>query len=80
MKQKVKLLYQFSIITPSTLSFLEIIEFENSLSNDQFILANIRSSGFYRINYDPYFWDLIVKQLLWNKDVNNKKIVNFFIS
>ena len=51
------------------INFEEIIRFNKPLEIDEFILANIRASGFYRINYDNYFWDLIVKQLLWNKEV-----------
>ena len=48
---------------------LEIISTERVLSEDDFILGNLDVSGFYRVNYDINNWNLIIKQLLINKDV-----------
>ena len=52
-----------------TYSFLKkaIIELENKLEKNDFVLANLDAHGFYRINYDDKNWNLISKQLL--KDV-----------
>ena len=47
-----------------------------------FIIANLDFSGFYRVNYDTENWELIIKQLLTNKQVilNNKYLIAFFFS
>lgn len=48
---------------------LETIQLNKALADDEFILANLRAAGFYRVNYDNHFWDRIIKQLKTNKDV-----------
>lgn len=40
------------------------------MENDNFLLANLDMSGFYRVNYDESNWNLIAQQLANNKDVN----------
>jgi hypothetical protein len=39
------------------------------MTSDEFILANLRASGFYRVNYDSFYWKIIIEQLMTNKDV-----------
>jgi hypothetical protein len=41
------------------------------MSSDEFILANLRASGFYRVNYDSIYWKSIIEQLMTSKDVRN---------
>jgi hypothetical protein len=48
---------------------VEIVQFGKPLADDEFVLANLRASGFYRINYDNHYWNRIIKQLLTKKDV-----------
>jgi len=64
--------------------FKELIQFEKEkvLADDEFILANLNSIGFYRVNYDKENWNRIIKQLLTKKDVRSLskffKITYFF--
>lgn len=46
---------------------IEIIKLDKPLQADEFLLANLDASGFYRINYEPQNWDLIAKQLMQNR-------------
>jgi hypothetical protein len=58
--------------------FKELIQFEKEkvLADDEFILANLNSIGFYRVNYDKENWNRIIKQLLTKKDV--RSLTKFF--
>ena len=40
------------------------------LDDDSFLIANLDFSAFYRVNYDTENWNLIIKQLKTNKEVN----------
>ena len=39
------------------------------LNGDNFVLANLEMSGFYRVNYDRSNWDKIMNQLRNKKEV-----------
>ena len=39
------------------------------LNGDNFVLANLEMSGFYRVNYDQSNWDKIMNQLRNKKEV-----------
>ena len=40
------------------------------LNGNDFILANLEVSGFYRVNYDESNWEKLISQLLNYKEVN----------
>jgi hypothetical protein len=48
---------------------LEEFTLSANIANNQFLLANIDFSGFYRVNYEPDNWRKIIAQLWNNKDV-----------
>ena len=56
-------------ISGSIILCIGTIQLPTSLKNDEFILANLDVSGFYRVNYDTANWNKIIQQL------NNKKEV-----
>eukprot|EP00057_Strongylocentrotus_purpuratus_P032925 XP_789392.3 PREDICTED: aminopeptidase N [Strongylocentrotus purpuratus] len=55
--------------TDPTLQWLEpereqvSIDFDDGMTSEDWLLANVNAYGFYRVNYDEKNWDLISKQL-----------------
>ena len=47
------------------------------LNGNDFILANLEVSGFYRVNYDESNWEKLISQLLNYKEVNETFHSNF---
>ena len=46
----------------------------NNTDKDQWIIGNIKHSGFYRVNYDESNWNLLIKQLI--NDHNKIDVIN----
>ena len=46
----------------------------NNTDQDQWIIGNIKHSGFYRVNYDESNWNLLIKQLI--NDHNKIDVIN----
>jgi hypothetical protein len=46
-----------------------VITLSKPLTDDGFILGNLETSGFYRVNYDSKSWANIIQQLNSNKNV-----------
>lgn len=51
---------------------IETIAFPKPIDlNTQFVLANMDTFGFYRVNYDESNWQKIINQLKVNKNVSS---------
>lgn len=48
---------------------VKIITLQQPLNQQNFIIANLDVSGFYRVNYEDDNWDAIIRQLSQNKDL-----------
>lgn len=67
----------FNDTTPQFWSINAAHDLENiELHNDEWIIANIQQTGYYRVNYDTHNWRLIINYLMNKDNINKIHVIN----